>query len=267
MNNMVSTQAKQPDGFKDLSLGNFSKNGTILPVVSNKEAEYDVMLTFINAKVSNGKYSFLFMNSLISKDIVGNGIRASKVDMRKLQSKIMSKVDTKDLKYIKLREFSTSRVVFVFDIDSWLDDALRNSIGRVYLSKYDKEFRLKIQPPTMVRYYGIRVEFSRYVASYFKEYARKKPQQRNTLFSIIPKSYENIIKTHVANMFDYEYDFQSNRIIVRLKTIYLTGLIFASFALTEKNLSVRQKFEDMVNKNLSTFSSGKINKIIPNKFF
>lgn len=266
MNNMV-IQGKQPDGFKDLSINRFSNTGTVIPVIPTKEIDYDVMLTFVNAKVSNGKYSFLFMNSLISKDITGNGVRASQIDMRKLQSKIMGKVDIKDLKYIKLREFSTSRVVFVFDIDSWLDDALRNSVGRVYLSKYDKEFRLKIQPPAMVRYYGIRVEFSRYVANYFKEYARKKPQQRNTLFSIIPKSYENIIKTHVSNMFDYEYDFQSNRIIVRLKTIYLTGLIFASFALTEKNLNIRQKFEDMVNKNLSTFSSGKISKIIPNKFF
>ena len=68
-------------------------------------------------------------------------------------------------------------------------------------------------------------------------------------------------------MFDYEYDFQSNRIIVRLKTIFLTGLIYASFALTDKKLNSRQKFEDMVNKNLSTFSVGKIKKIIPNKFF
>lgn len=266
MNNMV-VQGKRPDGFKNLSINNFSKNGAVIPVIPVKDIEYDVMLTFVNAKVSNGKYTFLFMNSISSRDISKNNIRASQMDMKKLQSKIMGKVEQKDLKYIKLKEFSTSRVVFVFDIDSWLDDALRNVTGRVYLSKYDKEFKLRIQPPAMVRYYGIRIEFSRYVANYFKEYAKKKPQQRNVLFNIIPKSYENVVRTHVSNMFDYEYDFQSNRIIVRLKTIFLTGLIYASFALTDKKLNSRQKFEDMVNKNLSTFSAGKIKKIIPNKFF
>ena len=68
-------------------------------------------------------------------------------------------------------------------------------------------------------------------------------------------------------MFDYEYDFQVNRIIVRLKTVYLTGIVFAAFALTQKTNSSKQSFEEMVMKNLSTFPKDKINKVAMNKFF
>lgn len=269
MDNFIPNTNQQPDGFKDLSLNSFSNNGKVIPNITPAVPDFDVNITFVNAKVSNGKYSFLFMNSIMSKSLTSNsmGIRASQIDMKKLQASIMSKVDKKDLKYIKLKEFSTSRSIFIFDIDSWLDDALKNVSGKVYLSRYDKEFRLNIQPPTMVRHYGIRVEFSKYVANYFKEYAKKKPQQRNSLFNIIPKSYEKTLKTHISNMFDYEYDFQSNRIIVRLKTIFLTGLIFSSFALAGNNFKANMSFEDMVKKNLTTFPEGKLNKLAPKRFY
>lgn len=266
MDKFIQTPAAQVDGFKNLP------NTLILnvPKVNQQTVnpEFDVSLTFVNAKVFNGEYTFLFSNSINSRELAfsGRNIRASQIDMKKLQSKIMSNVKNDDLKYIKLKQFTTSRTIFAFDIDAWLDDALKGSIGRVYLSKFDKEFRLTKLPPAMVRHYGLRIEFSRYVASYFKEYSKKKPQHRSTLFSIIPKSFENSIRTHASNMFDYEYDFQSNRIIVRLKTIFITGLMFSAFSLSDAN-NKRQKFDDMVKKNLMTFPEGKINKIAPKRFF
>lgn len=260
----------QPDGFRDLSTNRMFVPITTTPDITTttKIEDFDVTLTFINAKVSNGKYTFLFINSIMSRDFstLNMGVRASQINFKELQKKIMGKVNKTDLKYIKIKEFSTSRTVFVFDIDTWLADALKNIKGVVFLSRFDKEYRLKIQPPKMVMYYGIRPDFSKYVANYFKEYAKKKPSQRDTLFSIIPKAFEKTISVSIVNMFDYEYEFQNNRIIVRLKPIFITGLIFSIFALTKKEKE-KKSFDDLVRKNLSTFSKGKLNTIVPTKFF
>lgn len=269
--NMFSPVPKtQSDGFKDLTTGNMFVPVPFIPEINqtSKIENFDLTLTFINAKVANGKYTFLYMNNIISKDFsIGSmGIRASQINFRELQSKIMSNVNKSDLKYIKLKEFNTSKSIFVFDIDSWLDDALKNVKGVVFLSRFDKEYRLKIQPPKMVMYYGIRPDFSKYVASYFKEYIKKKPNQRNVLFDMVPKNYENVIKTNTANMFDYEYEFQNNRMIVRLKSVYITGLIFSAFSLISKE-NQKKSFDEMVKKNLSTFGKDKLNKIAFRKFF
>ena len=72
MSNFIQTPVTQPNGLKDLKVGgSFAPySNTSIDYNTSRIERFDVSLPFVNAKISNGKYSFLFMNSIISKDFV-----------------------------------------------------------------------------------------------------------------------------------------------------------------------------------------------------
>ena len=62
MPDCIQTPTSQPNGLKDLKVGgSFAPySNTSINYDTSRIESFDVSLTFINAKISNGKYSFLF---------------------------------------------------------------------------------------------------------------------------------------------------------------------------------------------------------------
>lgn len=231
---------------------NFSQNTKMpLPNSNSVSTNFNIMPTLISSRVFNGKYLFTFNN--MAYNINGLYNTSQRFDQNILKKKLLAFIKESDRKYIILKSFDTNKSTFEFDIEKWLDDAFVHTSGVLHLTKFDKRYRLKVMPPFMVRAYGARIEFTKYVATYFKDYCKRHPQLRKTVFSIVTDKVEKTLKINHLNMFDYEYDFMSNNIIVRLKSVYVMSIIALAMEISNNDKS-KVNFNTSVKQNLRMFS-------------
>jgi hypothetical protein len=126
--------------------------------------------------------------------------------------------------------------IYTFDIEAYLNDCFKGLKGKLFLSKWDKEFKLGIMLPHMVRVFAMRLDIEKYIAFYFKEYIAKNANIRKDLLSGIPEDMLDLLGIKPENMFDYSFDYMSQKIICRLKSQYIAMIIYTTTKLLNKKM-------------------------------
>lgn len=188
----------------------------------------DVSLQFLFSRIAGNDYKIRFLVSIhpvnkVFTSMIPNQIRASQINMVSLHDAILANINEKDKKYVTLVSFDTMKCDFKFNYDKWLSDALTNVMPKTFFSKFDQEYKLKVQPPQMILNDITRENFFDFITKKFKEYIEKKNYEKKWLGPFVPKDWQKALNIKLITMFDYEYDYMNNRFIVRLKTPYILG--------------------------------------------
>jgi len=231
----------------------------------------DIVLTFVLSRTSFDGFKILYTIRIQPMRMVMSGtqIRASQIDKESLKQAIIENIDPSDIKYMTLKKFDTTTAEFHFEFDKWFEEATRGIKPQTYISKFDQEFRLKIQPPKVIMFDIGRNDFFGYIADKFKKWIIAKNKEKMWLGPILPKEFQRFVNVKLANCFDYTYDFQFNRFIVQLKTVYVLGVSYAvGMAINEiKNRkSNAKKFADRVNGNMNRFDKKKFDSALKGRF-
>jgi len=235
-----------------------------------KIAPSQVNLTFTLGRPVGDTYRIIFMvnlrNNILSPE---KSLLNSNVDMATLKKSIIQKIDPYDRNYMKLTKFSTVKATFEFDSKKWLNDALKNVAPNNRLSKFEQRFKFKIQIPKMIQFSITRVNFDKYIVRRFKEYMKTHNKSRTWFTKFLPREIAGKIRLSISTMFDYEYDWQTNTMVAKLKPVYVMGLIFAVGAATSKNVRrnyVKIDFEKSVKRKRKSFDRKKWQSFIKKKF-
>lgn len=231
----------------------------------------DITIQFVLARPFNNTYKVRYLISIhpVSFTSQMQQIRASQINMVSLHDAIIENIDPYDRKYMVLKYFDTLKCEFEMNFDKWLEDAVSGISPRTYLSRFDQEYRLKVQPPKMIMFDCMRTQFFDFLAVKFKEYIVKKNKDKIWMGRLLPKDFQKSVNVKLTNLFDYEYDYQMNRVIVRLKTVYVIGVAYAvGMAVDEikKSKNDKMKFSERVEKNASNFSKDKWKEFTKKRF-
>ena len=231
----------------------------------------DVILTFVLSRSTFTGYKILYTIRIQPMKMVMMGIqiRASQIDMESLKQAIIENIDPFDMKYMNLKKFDTITCEFEFDFDKWFADATKNIQPQTFVSKFDQEYKLRIQPPKVIMFDIGRNDFFKYIAEKFKKYIINKNKEKMWLGPLLPKDFQRYINVKLSNCFDYTYDYQFNRFIVQLKSIYVIAVSYA-VGMTLNSIKDRKnntkKFSERVEGQLSAFDKKKFNDALRNKF-
>lgn len=202
-----------------------------------KKSDFSISPSFLTCQISNKKIYLIFENVCFSPNSAM--FINVKYDQNELRNKLLQYIDPKDKKYITLESFTTSRSRFCFDINKWLDDSFKHAVPYKTFGSFQRTFKLRKQIPSMFGLYAERVMLKKYIDNSFKEYVKKHPELRREVFGIITAEVERALEVNSVNMFDYSYDYNSNTVLVSLKTIY-TSMVMAwimNGAKSKKNVS------------------------------
>lgn len=198
--------------------------------------EFGINMSLVNSKMNHsGEFEFLFINNVYPIKFTGLGT-ITKIDKNKLKQKLEAFVKPTDKKYIKLKEFTHMKSIFIFDYESWFDDSFKTTDGLPFASMWDRKFKLKVIPPYFTRVYAMRLDIGKYIETYFKKYIEKRPQMRKMLVKHIPNELFKVLGTQPEALFNYQYDYSSNCIIARLKSEYIALIAYSYTKLTNKNM-------------------------------
>lgn len=212
---------------------------------------FNINPSLIHAEVISGVYYFTFQNYCFNGS---SSVFGTHFDQNVLKDKLTSWLKPDDRKYIKIVSYDTTKSKFAFDIDRWLDDSFTGVKARTSLVRFQRVYSLKVMPPFMVRSYGQRIEFERYVGAYFKDYCKEHPKLRKTVFNIITNEVERTLNINAVNFFDYSYDYGSNHIAVTLKSAYQMTVMAAIVAALNKDDKTKSMgFTNSVVSNLKAF--------------
>ncbi|MDR0676821.1 MAG: hypothetical protein LBF97_07280 [Elusimicrobiota bacterium] len=195
--------------------------------IEDKVIEFGVNPVLINSKTSirTGNFEFSFLNNVFPIKFTGLGT-ITKIDKNKLKQKLEAFIKPTDRKYIKLSEFTHMKSIFTFDIDAYLDDCFKNIKIESFNSSWDRVAKLKIIPPHMVRGFAMRIDIEKYIGTYFKKYIEKHPIMRKDLVKALPKEALKVFNLKEENLFNFIYEYSTNRIIGRLKPEYVAMIIY-----------------------------------------
>jgi len=201
-------------------------------------------------------------------------MKPSNIDMQTLRDGIVSKLKPYDAKYMTLTTFDDRMAIFEFNHEKWLRDATKGIKGKVYYSKFDREFKLKIQPPMEIRKDVLSIKFEKFITRKFLDWLEKHERLSKGFFSyLIPKNQQKKVRTKIRNMFDWSYDAQWNRVVAKLKNIYIIALMYATGSalkkMSQKNISKSKKelFSTKVKNNINSFDRKKWEDFTRKKFF
>lgn len=232
------------------------------PLTKTKLSKNDITLEFILSRLTQEGYKIRFLVRIMPMAL--NGLQSKNIDMVSLHDAIIANIDSFDKKYVTLKSFDTLKCEFVFDFNKWFKDALKDVTPKTYFSKFNQEYRLKIQPPKMILFDTMRSLFFDYITKEFKNYIVKNNKDKKWFGHLLPSEFQKRVNVRLANMFEYEYDYMNNRFLINLKSVYVIGAsMLTGFALKEIK---KQSFADRVEKNPSNTSKEQWKKYITKKF-
>jgi len=238
----------------------------------------EVSLQFLETKDNGGTFKLHYIVQIRPKGRQHDPrkkLSPADLDMESLRDAIVSNISAYDRSYLILKKFDDRKAFFEFNHKKWLKDAMKGIKPRTHFSKFDREFRFKKIPPKEIRKDKITLKFEQFLTRKFLDYLEDMPiSKRGEFFKhIVPKKEQKKIKTKIRNMFDWSYDAQWNRMVAKLKTVYIIALLYATGAAAKKlkqiniNKSQKELFATKVEKNIKTFDKKKWEDFTKRKFF
>lgn len=153
-----------------------------------------------------------------------------------LKEAIFSNLKKKDREYMDLISFDTTKATFHLKLDKWIKDATKGLSGVSDMKSFSISFRLKEAVPPMIQRDMIRTEWDGFVVRKIKQWVGEKKNRESRLLNVIfPKSIVNSINQRLHNMFDWSYDSRWNKVEARLKSIWVSALLYSTVELTKKD--------------------------------
>lgn len=237
-----------------------------IKIISN-----DISLNFIRASIISNEFKIVYAVSVFSNQYDFNvPFVASKINQNSLKEAIFNSIYEGDKKYLVLESFSFIKATFKFLWKKWFDDSLLNVAPRTDISKFERVFTFKKQLPRMVLY-NFNPYINNFLVDRFREYTSER-KMHNWFDGFISKVYLDKINIKISNMFDYQYNYQTNSIILRLKNIYIFGILFAISAKIIDNAQVRKQpylridFDKKVKNKVAKFDKKKWELFINQRF-
>jgi len=150
---------------------------------------------------------------------------ARRIDRLSLKKALFDSLDSYSQKYFVIHRFSSRIVKFRFLWKKWLNEALSGVVPRSHISKFEKTFKLRRQVPNLIAH-NHTTYFGDFLIRKFKQMTSNRKFDR-WFKGFLSREMSRKIKMHTENMFEYEYNFQLNQIIARLKTVYVLGILYA----------------------------------------
>lgn len=187
----------------------------------------DITLNYTLSRAVRDTYKVEFTIIIVPKALVKPEEQIDReVYKNSLKEAILANIDNVDRKYMKLHDFNGRKAVFYFDWRTWFKDAIKGK-PRTYLSKFQRVVDFKKRIPRMIAYQTASSYFPDFLTKKFKEFIIKKRLIKPWLSKVIPQKFFNQIRGKLENMYDYDYDIQHNRMIIKLKTPYILGFAYA----------------------------------------
>jgi len=205
----------------------------------------DVVLNYINSRRFKNTYKFTFLVTILpimmNFDNPTTRISARDLDMVSFRKAVIDNLKDLDKKYIEIHSLDTVKVEFVLS-PKWIDDATRNIKSTKLITKFSKEFRLKVQLPYMVRFYcaGLK-EWKEYVVY---EFLRKLDNREiKTHFTFLGLLKLALSKIPFNKMFDWSYDEQWNKITGTMKPAWILSMLYAVGAISNSTFNRNEKID------------------------
>jgi len=229
-----------------------------------------ISLQFTLGRPVGNTYRIVYMVSLRNSIFSPEKLLQNKdIDMKSLKEAILSSIDSYDRDYMKLIKFSTISATFELDVNKWLSKALQNVSPNNRMSKFEQRFKFKIQLPKMIQFSITRINFDKFIVRKFKDYMKKHNKSRTWFTKFLPRDIAGKIRLTIATMFDYEYDWQTNTMVAKLKNQYIMALLFAigtAVNIQNKQKYVKIDFEKSVKRKAKHFDRKKWQSFIKKKF-
>lgn len=205
--------------------------------ISIKKSEVD--LQFSSSKDTGSSYRVDFFVSLYPKSSDHSGrLTMRNVDEKSLKEAIFSHFTERDEKYMELRSFDTTKATFYLKEDKWIKDATKGLTGTKDITNFSISFKLKEPVPSIIKKEAISKCWSDFVSRKIKNWVSEKKGREDRLLNIIfPKKVLDSITRRLYNMFDWDYDFKNNKVIARLKGVWISALMYSTIQLVKKETS------------------------------
>jgi len=236
----------------------------------------DINLSFLLASDLGASYKIVYVVNIITrKQRLEPNVRLSpsKIDMPSLKRAIEGSIDLYDKQYMNLVKFDNVRAEFHFDHKKWLKDCLANVNPVTQYSRFSRTFKFKKRVPAMIRHGYTSVPFELFIIRKFKEYLEENHQAANWFQYLFPDEMRQRARKKISRMFDYSYDSQWNTMIIRLKTLYILGILYAvgimAKKMTQSDIQSSYKrglFAQDVKKNIKKFDREKWDKFMSRGF-
>ena len=210
--------------------------GRLDGVSSKPVTDFSINPLIASSRIQNDTYIFTF-NNMCFNNLPHTG--DLKVDQNVLKQKLNTWIKPQDRKYIKLVDFNNQTSKFVFDIDSWLEDGLKNYTTFATLGM-SKTYKLGRQLPYMMLVYGNEFEYGKYIAERFRRKLKQYPELRKNIFGIVEDVSRKHLKMDSVSMFEYKYSKINNTVYVGVKPVYI-ATIAGAISVMSKDESWKKK--------------------------
>lgn len=265
-------------------MANFVKPVFLTPNISQQQfvkkiqiKRNDISLQFLLSKEGNDTYRVVYIvniNPRVKLQDPSMSLSPRNIDMESLRNAIIKNINPYDKKYMVLKIFDTRKAEFHLDTDKWFKDATTGLNPKTHYSKFDRAFKLKQAIPKMILQDFTRIQWGKFVIRKFKEWMEKQRKEAKFFKYLIPENLRSKIRQKIRNMFDWQYDIQTNAVVAKLKPIWIMALIYATGTAFRKlkksdlrNRSKKEMFATKVKKNIKSFDKRKWKKFVSKKGF
>lgn len=237
----------------------------------------EVNLQFLEAKDSGGTFKLHYIVQINTK---GRKLDPKKqlspatIEMETLRDGIIARIPAYDREYLVLKRFDDRKAFFEFNHEKWLKDATKGLKPRTHFSKFDREFRFKKQIPREIRKDRVSLRFEKFLTRKFLDWLEANPSKRKSYLEyLLPKKEQRQLRIKFQNMFDWYYDSQWNKMVAKLKSVYIVALLYATGAIVKRlsqsniNHSQKELFATKVKRNIKTFDRKKWENFTRRRFF
>jgi len=219
------------------------KENTIILTQNN------LVLTFIRSGETTVGYDIVYSIQITSNEITQDRANSyRRINRKSLKDSLGLYIPKNDRKYIEVKSFDTTKVVYKFLWKKWIADSIKNVKPTAQLSKMTKTFKLKISLPKMLLF-NFNPYLERFLEKKIKNYMANN-QQKNWISGLIPRELEYQIKSKMTSLYDFTYDSQNNNVSLKIKDIYLLGMLYATgrYANNRKQPYVKINFQENVKR-------------------
>lgn len=185
-----------------------------------------INLTFLrsNSKLNDYEIVYSIILSSAEYDFSDTNVRR-RVLKKTLTKALISKIKEDERRYISVKSNSGDRVIFVFNFKKWFADSTKPLQTKSYMSKFERRIKLKKTLPSLV-YYNYDAYLGKFISKKFKQFVPNL-NIKKSIKGMLPRAFELQNRIKYKDLFNYEYDYQANEMILKLKNEYLMMIMFA----------------------------------------
>jgi hypothetical protein len=132
---------------------------------------------------------------------------------------LKSRTDSKDLKYLSIERADATKIIYIFEIDKWLNDNF-GSLRPHYVPPATLAFRFRIPIPRFLSTEAPRNDLSNFIGTQFKMWLKNKPTK-------LHDPSLKFLKKITPDLFEYKIDYQYEEIRATVKYSVILGALGA----------------------------------------